>query len=126
MVKCCVLFEIRIEFLIFIALKNPSPWPGFEPATFGSSGLHTNHYTIKATEDKNTHLQISVELYLSLHLHRTVLKHQTAFRERQYGREHEDRQGIAIKMVRYLPRDEINGEELRSFYCLCQTRGYVQ
>jgi hypothetical protein len=23
---------------IFIALKNPSPWPGFEPATFGSSG----------------------------------------------------------------------------------------
>jgi hypothetical protein len=22
---------------------------GFEPATFGSSGKHTNHYTIKAT-----------------------------------------------------------------------------
>jgi hypothetical protein len=35
---------------IFIALKNPTPWPGFEPATFGSSGQHTNHYTIKATE----------------------------------------------------------------------------
>jgi hypothetical protein len=34
---------------IFIALKNPSPWPGFEPATFGSSGQHTNHYTTKAT-----------------------------------------------------------------------------
>jgi hypothetical protein len=34
---------------IFIALKNPSPWPGFEPATFGSSGQHTNHYTAKAT-----------------------------------------------------------------------------
>jgi hypothetical protein len=34
---------------IFIALKNPSPWPGFEPATFGSSGKHTNHYTTKAT-----------------------------------------------------------------------------
>jgi hypothetical protein len=32
---------------IFIALKNPSPWPGFEPATFGSSGQHTNHYTTK-------------------------------------------------------------------------------
>jgi hypothetical protein len=32
----------------FIALKNPSPWPGFEPAT---SGQHTNHYTIKATLD---------------------------------------------------------------------------
>jgi hypothetical protein len=29
-------------------LKIPSPWPGFEPATFGSSGQHTNHYT-KAT-----------------------------------------------------------------------------
>jgi hypothetical protein len=34
---------------IFIALKNPSPWPGFEAATFGSSGQHTNHYTTKAT-----------------------------------------------------------------------------
>jgi hypothetical protein len=34
---------------IFIALKNPSPWPGFEPANFGYSGQHTNHYTIKAT-----------------------------------------------------------------------------
>jgi hypothetical protein len=34
---------------IFIALKNPSLWPGFEPATFGSSGQHTNHYTTKAT-----------------------------------------------------------------------------
>jgi hypothetical protein len=26
---------------IFIALKNPSPWPGFEPAIFGSSGQAT-------------------------------------------------------------------------------------
>jgi hypothetical protein len=34
---------------IFIALKNPSPWPVFEPATFGSSGQHTKHYTTKAT-----------------------------------------------------------------------------
>jgi hypothetical protein len=34
---------------IFIVLKNPSPWPGFEPASFGSSGKHTNHYTTKAT-----------------------------------------------------------------------------
>jgi hypothetical protein len=33
---------------IFIALKNPSPLPGFEPATFGSSGQHTNHYITKA------------------------------------------------------------------------------
>jgi hypothetical protein len=33
---------------IFIALKNPSPWQGFEPVTFGSSGQHTNHYTTKA------------------------------------------------------------------------------
>jgi hypothetical protein len=35
---------------IFITLKDPSPWPGFEAATFGSSGQHTNHYTTKATE----------------------------------------------------------------------------
>jgi hypothetical protein len=35
---------------IFIALKNPSPWPGFEPAPFRSSGQHTNHYTNKATQ----------------------------------------------------------------------------
>jgi hypothetical protein len=34
---------------IFIALKNPLPWPGFELATFGSNGQHTNHYTAKAT-----------------------------------------------------------------------------
>jgi hypothetical protein len=34
---------------IFIALKNSSPWPGFQPATFGSSGQHTNHYITKAT-----------------------------------------------------------------------------
>jgi hypothetical protein len=34
---------------IFIALKNPSAWSGFEPATFGSSGQNTNHYNIKAT-----------------------------------------------------------------------------
>jgi hypothetical protein len=34
---------------IFIAIKNPSPWPGFEPATFGSSGKHTIHYTTKVT-----------------------------------------------------------------------------
>jgi hypothetical protein len=34
---------------IFIALKNPSPSPDFEPATLGSSGQHTNHYTTKTT-----------------------------------------------------------------------------
>jgi hypothetical protein len=33
---------------IFIALKNQSTWPGFEPVTFRSSGQHTNHYTTKA------------------------------------------------------------------------------
>jgi hypothetical protein len=45
------LFPIREEDVlrIFVALKNPSPWPGFEPATFGSSGHHTNHYTTKVT-----------------------------------------------------------------------------
>jgi hypothetical protein len=36
----------------FIALKNSSPWPGFEPVTFGSSGQHINHYTTKATTIK--------------------------------------------------------------------------
>jgi hypothetical protein len=30
---------------IFITFKNPSPCPGFKPATFGSSGQHTNQYT---------------------------------------------------------------------------------
>jgi hypothetical protein len=34
---------------IFIALENTSLWPGFEPATFGSSGQHTNRYTTQAT-----------------------------------------------------------------------------
>jgi hypothetical protein len=27
---------------IFIALKNPSLWPGFEPATFGFKGLSSS------------------------------------------------------------------------------------
>jgi hypothetical protein len=31
---------------IFIALKNPSPWPG---STFGSSGKYTNRYITEAT-----------------------------------------------------------------------------
>jgi hypothetical protein len=45
------LFPIREEGVlrIFIPLKYPSPWPDFEPATFGSSSQHTNHYTTKAT-----------------------------------------------------------------------------
>jgi hypothetical protein len=34
---------------IFIALKNPPPWQGFEPEIFGPSGQHTNYYTTKAT-----------------------------------------------------------------------------
>jgi hypothetical protein len=34
---------------IFIALKKSIALAGFEPATFGSSGKHTNHYTTKAT-----------------------------------------------------------------------------
>jgi hypothetical protein len=34
---------------IFITLKNPSPWPGFEPANFGSRGQRTNHHTTNAT-----------------------------------------------------------------------------
>jgi hypothetical protein len=29
----------------FIALKNSSFSAGFEPANFGSSGKHDNHYT---------------------------------------------------------------------------------
>jgi hypothetical protein len=48
----CYHFTIREEGVlqIFIALKNPSPWPGLAPATFGSSGQHTNHYTTKVTQ----------------------------------------------------------------------------
>jgi hypothetical protein len=34
--------------LIFIALKNPSPSAGFEPANLESNGKHANHYTIEA------------------------------------------------------------------------------
>jgi hypothetical protein len=31
---------------IFIALKNPSPRPGFDPAILGSSGKHTEATTV--------------------------------------------------------------------------------
>jgi hypothetical protein len=34
---------------IFIALKNPSLEPGFNPRPLGSSGKHTSHYTTEAT-----------------------------------------------------------------------------
>jgi hypothetical protein len=34
---------------IFIALKKSIALAAFEPATFGSSGKHTNHYITKAT-----------------------------------------------------------------------------
>jgi hypothetical protein len=34
---------------IFIALTNPSPWPGPNPQTLGANGMHTNHYITKAT-----------------------------------------------------------------------------
>jgi hypothetical protein len=37
---------------IFIALKNPSPWPGFEPEILGCCDEHTNLYTTEATEYK--------------------------------------------------------------------------
>jgi hypothetical protein len=40
----------------FSRLSKSIALAGFEPATFGSSGKHTNHYTSKAT--KNTVLQI--------------------------------------------------------------------
>jgi hypothetical protein len=29
---------------IFIALKNPSPSTGFDPANLGTNGKHDNHY----------------------------------------------------------------------------------
>jgi hypothetical protein len=42
----------------FIALKNPSSWLGSNPATFGSSGMHSNHYTTKVTWiDHNTFMR---------------------------------------------------------------------
>jgi hypothetical protein len=34
---------------IFIALKISFALAGFEPATFGSGGNHTNHYITKVT-----------------------------------------------------------------------------
>jgi hypothetical protein len=34
---------------IFIALKKSIALAGFQPATLGSSGKHTNRYTTKAT-----------------------------------------------------------------------------
>jgi hypothetical protein len=33
----------------FIALKKSIALVGFEPATYGSSGKHNNHYTTKST-----------------------------------------------------------------------------
>jgi hypothetical protein len=47
---------------IFIALKNPSPWPGFETSAFESSDQHTTPprqplsrliYLLKVTQTQN-------------------------------------------------------------------------
>jgi hypothetical protein len=51
---------------IFIGLKNPSPRLDFEPATFGSSGQHTNQYTTKATTKFHTHTKQLAELWFCL------------------------------------------------------------
>jgi hypothetical protein len=46
---------------IFIALKNPSPSAGFEPANVGSSRKHANNYT---TEDDNARINPRLEMDL--------------------------------------------------------------
>jgi hypothetical protein len=53
-----IILPIREEGVlrIFIALKNPSPWLGFEPTNFGSIRQHTNHYTTKVTKYVNMKL----------------------------------------------------------------------
>jgi hypothetical protein len=43
-------FERKVCCGFWSLLRNPSPWPGFGRATFGSSGHHTIHYTTKATK----------------------------------------------------------------------------
>jgi hypothetical protein len=49
---------------IFIALKNPSPWLGSNPATFGSSGNHTNHYTTKANAQEVSRQPVTAEAWV--------------------------------------------------------------
>jgi hypothetical protein len=66
------LFTIREEGVlrIFIALKSPSPWLGFEPESLGSSGQHTNHYTTKAQSGIQTPQILQrkeVETYIHIH-----------------------------------------------------------
>jgi hypothetical protein len=43
----------------FIALKKPIVLARFEPATFGCSSKHTNHYTTEVT--KEDYISLSVE-----------------------------------------------------------------
>jgi hypothetical protein len=50
---------------IFITLKIPSPWLGLKPATFASSGKHTNLYTIKDTAQQL--IGITTEILLLVH-----------------------------------------------------------
>jgi hypothetical protein len=57
---------------IFIALKNPSPWPGFEPTTFGSRDQNTNHYTTKTT---NLHLKEEIFIRIYLVILKTLIIH---------------------------------------------------
>jgi hypothetical protein len=46
---------------IVIALKNPSPSAGFEPANLGFTGKHAKHYT---TEDDHTITLIIIDRFM--------------------------------------------------------------
>jgi hypothetical protein len=44
-----LLIRKEVVVRIFIAIKKSIAFAEFEPANFGSSGKHINHYTTKAT-----------------------------------------------------------------------------
>jgi hypothetical protein len=58
---------------IFIAIKNPLPWWGFEPAILWCSGKHTNHYTTKATIHMITTKDRHLTLCNSIVLHKPLV-----------------------------------------------------
>jgi hypothetical protein len=61
--------------LIFIALKNPSSSPGFEPSNLGYIGKHENHQTTENDEVRLTIIQYLILRMVFLRFRFTYLVH---------------------------------------------------
>jgi hypothetical protein len=112
----------RLDFILVKAVpKKDMGWTSliFNTGYKKRSDLEANNWTVCKTKPSNA-------LGFSCVLQGMVFRYQAASCESLQGRQNEDQQEIAIKVACYLLTDDINGQELGRFYCLCQTRRCMQ